>query len=66
MNRRAVISVLRKIEESSLNDTLYIQESALKFCKQQELKKSMVEINRIIEKGNIDDYDECERILRKP
>ena len=40
MNRRAVISVLRKIEESSLNDTLYIQESALKFCKQQELKKA--------------------------
>lgn len=65
MNRRAVISVLRKIEESNLNDTLYVQESALKFCKQQELKKSMVEINKIIEKGNIDDYDECERILRK-
>lgn len=63
-NRRLVISELRRIEEASLNDTIYVQESAMKFCKQQELKKSLGEITRIIERGNIDDYDECEKILR--
>lgn len=65
VNRRMVISELRKIENSNLNDTLYVQESALKFCKQQELKKSVAEISKIIEKGNIDDYDQCEKILRQ-
>ena len=63
-NRRLVISELRRIEEASLNDTIYVQESAMKFCKQQELKKSLGEITRIIERGNIEDYDECEKILR--
>jgi replicative DNA helicase len=64
-HRRGLISELRKIEEASLADTLYVQQSALKFCKQQELKKSVTEISKIIERGNIDDYDECEKILRK-
>jgi len=65
LERRMIISELRKIENSSLTDSFYVQESALKFCKQQELKKSVVEISKIIEKGDIDGYDECERILRK-
>jgi replicative DNA helicase len=64
-NKRALISELRKIEDASLSDSIYVQQSALKFCKQQELKKSVYEISKIIEKGNIDDYDECEKILRK-
>lgn len=64
-NKRALISELRKIEDASLSDSIYVQQSALKFCKQQELKKSVSEISKIIEKGNIDDYDECEKILRK-
>jgi len=64
-NKRAFISELRKIEECSLTDSIYVQQSALKFCKQQELKKSLSKISTIIDRGNIDDYDECEQILRK-
>jgi replicative DNA helicase len=64
-NKRAFISELRKIEECSLTDSIYVQQSALKFCKQQELKKSLAKISTIIDRGNIDDYDECEQILRK-
>lgn len=63
--RRSVISELRKIENASLNDTIYVQQYALKFCKQQELKKSISEITKIIERGEVEEYDECERILRK-
>jgi replicative DNA helicase len=63
--RRSLISELRKIEESSLNDSEYVQKTALKFCKQKELKKSLDKITVIIDRGNIDDYDECEQILRK-
>ena len=54
-----------KIEESTLNDTLYVQETAMKFCKRQELKKAVKEIDTIITNGKLDEYDNCETILRK-
>lgn len=54
-----------KIEESTLNDTLYVQETAMKFCKRQELKKAVKEIDTIITNGKLDEYDNCESILRK-
>jgi replicative DNA helicase len=63
--RRSLISELRKIEESALNDSEYVQKTALKFCKQKELKKSLDKITIIIDRGDIDGYDECEQILRK-
>jgi replicative DNA helicase len=65
LQQRAAINTLRKIQETSLNDTFNVQLTAMKFCKQQELKKSIVEINKIIEKGDVDGYEECARILRK-
>lgn len=54
-----------KIEKSTLNDTLYVQETAMKFCKRQELKKAVKEIDVIITNGKLDEYDTCETILRK-
>ena len=36
IDRNSVFSHLRRIEEAELNDTFYIQETALKFCKRQE------------------------------
>ena len=65
MQRKYVIGQLRKIQEADLNDTLKVQDIAMKFCKQQELRKSVNEITKIINKGNIDDYEQCESILRK-
>jgi len=65
LERRVFISELRRIEASNLNDTPYVQDSALKFCKRQELKKSLTKITKIIETGDIDAYDECEKILRE-
>jgi len=63
--RKYLISQLRKIQEADLNDSYKIKDIAMKFCKQQEMKKSIAEINKIISKGNIEDYDQCEAILRK-
>lgn len=65
IQRKYVITQLRKVQEAELNDTLYVQDVAMKFCKQQELKKSVKEIQKIIDRGNIDDYEKCESILRK-
>jgi replicative DNA helicase len=63
--RKFTLRELRKVQEASLDDTLKTQDIAMRFCKQQELKKSMLVINKIIEKGNLEDYEECEKILRK-
>ena len=56
---------LENIKNANLNDTFYIQEEGMKFCKQQELKKSIKEIQNIIDKGDYNKYDECEQILKK-
>ena len=55
----------KKIKEAELNNGLSIQDTAMKFCKQQELKKSVREIEKIIQNGNLDDYPQCEDILKK-
>jgi len=65
LQRRYLVAQLRKIQEANLNDTLVVQDKAMKFCKQQELKKSLNEITKIINKGDLDDYDQCEVIIRK-
>jgi hypothetical protein len=63
--RRYALTQIRKIKEADLNDTLWVQETAMKFCKQHELMKALAEINKIISKGDIDNYEECESKLRK-
>lgn len=63
--RKYVIQQLRKIQEADLNDTLKVQDMAMRFCKQQEMKKSMMLVNKIIERGNLEDYEQVEAIIRK-
>jgi replicative DNA helicase len=65
IQRKYVIAQLQKIKEANLNDTLKVQDIAMRFCKQQELKKSVKEIQKIIDKGNLEDYEQCEAILRQ-
>lgn len=56
---------MEEIKEMTLKDSEYIQDRAMKFCKQQELKKSVNEIQDIIDNGDLDDYDACEDILKR-
>jgi archaellum biogenesis ATPase FlaH len=63
--RKFILKQLTKVEEADLNDTLKVQDMGMRFCKQQELKKSVNDIIQIINKGNLEDYEECETILRK-
>lgn len=65
MQRRYALTQIKRIKEADLNDTLWVQETAMKFCKQHELMKAVAEIHKIISKGDIDNYDECESKLRK-
>jgi hypothetical protein len=63
--RKYVLAQINKIREANLEDGFFIQDKAMNFCKQQELIKSMVEINKIISKGDSDNYPMLESILRK-
>jgi nucleoside-triphosphatase THEP1 len=65
IQRDFILKQLRRVKEANMNDSLWVQDHALKFCKQQELKKAIKKINGIIEKGDIDDHDECVEILKK-
>lgn len=65
MQRRFVLTQLQKVKEADLNDTIAIQETAMTFCKNQELKKALKLIDKIIQKGNLEDHEKCEGILRE-
>lgn len=64
-DRKWAIGELDNIKKANLNDTFFIQDEGMKFCKNQELKKSIKEIQNIIDKGDYSRYDECEQILKK-
>ena len=63
--RTFIIPELNRVKEASSVDYEYVQETAMKFCKHNELNKSIKEIQGIIDKGDIDNYEQCEKILRK-
>lgn len=58
-------ATINQISALTQNDFEEIQDTGMKFCKQQELKKSVREIQEIIDRGNLDDYDKCEDILKR-
>lgn len=59
------IAELKKIKSVNLNDSLGVQDIAMRFCKQEELKKSIKEIQAIIDRGDSKEYEDCEEILKK-
>lgn len=63
MSRRIMLSQLEQIKAADASDVEYIQGVAMRFCKQQELKKAIKKIDQIIDNG--DQLEECEGILRK-
>ena len=65
IQRKYFLTQLRHIKDAELNDTLYVQDTAMKFCKQQELSKSVNQIKKIIDKGDIENYEHCAKILRE-
>lgn len=65
IDKEMYLEQFSKIRNAELNNGFQIQDTAMKFCKQQELKKSVREIEKIIQDGNLDDYYKCEEILKK-
>ena len=65
IQQKYIVRLLSKIKEVDLYDSLKVQDIALKFCKHQELKKTIKKIDQIIDRGDIDDFEKCEDLLKK-
>jgi replicative DNA helicase len=64
-DQKYALQQLKAIKDVNFNDGLAVQDKAMKFCKQQELNKAIKEIQKIIDRGDISQYDYCEEVLKK-
>ena len=62
---KMVLDTVTKVMESPLEGSTYVQEKALKFCKQQELQKVMTKAQKIIDGGEFENYDTLEEMVSK-
>jgi replicative DNA helicase len=64
MAAKIVIDTITKIKECSVEGGEFIQEKAMKFCKQQELQNVMSKAQKIIDGGEFENYDTVEQLVR--
>ncbi len=62
---KIVLDTLKQIKEAPFEGTQFVQEKALKFCKQQELQKAMNKAQKIITEGDFESYDKVEGLVRE-
>ena len=63
--RESAIEIVKEVRDSDNKDCLHTQDVAIKFCKQQELKKATQRIQKILDSGDFDRYDECEELVKQ-
>lgn len=61
---KIVTDTLTQIKEAPFEGSQFVQEKALKFCKQQELQKAMDKAQKIISEGDFESYDKVEGLVR--
>jgi replicative DNA helicase len=64
MVAKIVLDTIKQIQEAPIEGTMFVQEKALKFCKQQELQKAMDKAQKIITQGDFESYDKVEGLMR--
>jgi len=62
---KVVLDTIKKIQEAPIDGVDFVQEKALKFCKQQELQKVMTRAQKIIDGGEFENYDTLEEMVRE-
>ena len=61
---KIVLDTIKKIKDAPIDGVAFVQEKALKFCKQQELQKVMGKAQKIIDGGEFENYDTLEEMVR--
>jgi replicative DNA helicase len=62
---KIVLDTITQIKDAPFEGTQFVQEKALKFCKQQELQKAMDKSQKIITEGDFESYDKVEGLIRE-
>jgi len=65
ITRDYVFEITKEIRNLEVEDWEFVQEKALNFCRQQELKKANSKISKIIDGGEFDKYEECAEIMKE-
>jgi len=65
IKKKFLTSQIDRVANAEENDGIYIQETSMQFCKQQELNKALRLCEKIIDKGDINDYEQCADLMRK-
>ena len=61
---KIVMDTIKKIKDAPIDGVGFVQEKALKFCKQQELQKVMGKAQKIIDGGEFESYDTLEEMVK--
>ncbi|MEY4571135.1 MAG: hypothetical protein RLZ10_328 [Bacteroidota bacterium] len=62
---KIVLDTITKIKEVQIEGSQFVQEKALKFCKQQELQKAITKAQKVIDGGEFESYDKLEELVRE-
>jgi replicative DNA helicase len=64
MMLRILMDTIKQIKTAPFEGSSFVQDKALKFCKQQELQKVMSKAQKIIDAGEFENYDKLEELVR--
>ena len=62
---KIVLDTIKQVKDAPFEGVTFVQEKALKFCKQQELQKVMSKAQKIIDGGEFENYDTLEEMVRE-
>lgn len=62
---KIVLDTISRIKDAPFEGFAFVQEKALKFCKQQELQKVMSKAQKILDNGEFESYDTLEEMIRE-
>ena len=55
---------IKQVQDSPIDGGDFVQDKALKFCKQQELQKAIVRSQKILDSGEFENYEKLEELFR--
>lgn len=65
VKKKFLTGQIDRVANAEENDGQYVQDTAMQFCKQQELNKALRKCAKIIDGGDINDYEKCAELMRK-
>jgi len=62
---KILMDTIGQVKNIPFDGSQFVQEKALKFCKQQELQKVMSKAQKVIDNGEFENYDQLEELVRE-